>query len=247
MFGFLIFITIVIYGMWVAQGVVAEKASRVMELLISAASTRQLVIGKALGIGLAGATQTTIVLAPALLVLAAEDGIARLILGQGVGFASSLTSLSPGLLLAFAVFYVLGFALYALIYAAAGSLVSRPEDLQIIALPLSIVAIAGYGMGLLALTGGITELHPARLVRPVLEPVRDADAAVGRAGRAVGAGAVGLAARRDDPRHERDRDPDLRRGRAALRAAARVARVRGGGAGAVAPDRVPVTPALRPR
>ena len=53
-------------------------------------------------------------------------------------------------------FYVLGFALYSLVYAAAGSLVSRPEDLQIIALPLSIVAIAGYGMGLLALTGGIT-------------------------------------------------------------------------------------------
>jgi ABC-2 type transport system permease protein len=155
-FGFLIFITIVIYGMWVAQGVVAEKASRVMELLVSAASTRQLVIGKALGIGLAGATQTTIVLVPALFVLATEEGIARLVLGQGVGFASSISSLSPGLLLAFAVFYVLGFALYSLVYAAAGSLVSRPEDLQIIALPLSIVAIAGYGMGLLALTGGIT-------------------------------------------------------------------------------------------
>ena len=155
-FGFLIFITIVIYGMWVAQGVVAEKTSRVMELLVSAASTRQLVIGKALGIGLAGATQTTIVLVPALLVLATEEGIARFILGEGVGFASSISSLSPGLLLGFAVFYVLGFALYSLVYAAAGSLVSRPEDLQIIALPLSIVAIAGYGMGLLALTGGIT-------------------------------------------------------------------------------------------
>ena len=155
-FGFLIFITIVIYGMWVAQGVVAEKASRVMELLVSAASTRQLVIGKTIGIGLAGATQTTIVLVPALLVLVGEETIARIVLGEGVGFASSVSSLSPGLLLSFAVFYVLGFALYSLIYAAAGSLVSRPEDLQIIALPLSIVAIAGYSMGLLALTGGIT-------------------------------------------------------------------------------------------
>jgi ABC-2 type transport system permease protein len=127
-----------------------------MELLISAASTRQLVIGKALGIGLAGATQTVIVLAPALVVLVVEDTLARVVLGQGVGLGSSISSLSPGLLLAFAGFYVLGFALYSLIYAAAGSLVSRPEDLQIIALPLSIVAIAGYGMGLLALTGGIT-------------------------------------------------------------------------------------------
>ena len=155
-FGFLIFITIVIYGMWVAQGVVAEKASRVMELLVSAASTRQLVLGKAIGIGLAGATQTTIVLGPALIVLAVEDVLARAVLGSGVGLGSSVSSLSPGLLIAFAGFYVLGFALYSLIYAAAGSLVSRPEDLQIIALPLSIVAIAGYGMGLLALTGGIT-------------------------------------------------------------------------------------------
>ncbi len=155
-FGFLIFITIVIYGMWVAQGVVAEKASRVMELLVSAASPRQLVIGKALGIGAAGATQTLIVLAPALAILLLEERLATVLLGGGIGIQLSLGSLTPGLLLGSAAFYVLGFTLYALIYAAAGSLVSRPEDLQIIALPLSLVAIAGYGMGLLALTGGIT-------------------------------------------------------------------------------------------
>jgi ABC-2 type transport system permease protein len=155
-FGFLIFITIVIYGMWVAQGVVAEKASRVMELLISAASARQLVIGKALGIGAAGATQTLIVLVPAMAILLLEDRLASALLGGGIGIQLSLGSLSPGMLLGSAAYYVLGFALYSLIYAAAGSLVSRPEDLQIIALPLSLVAIAGYGMGLLALTGGIT-------------------------------------------------------------------------------------------
>jgi ABC-2 type transport system permease protein len=155
-FGFLIFLTIVIYGMWVAQGVVAEKASRVMELLVSAASPHQLVIGKALGIGLAGATQTVIVLIPALTILLLEERLATMLLGEGIGIQLSLGSLSPGMLLGFGAFYVLGFALYSLIYAAAGSLVSRPEDLQIIALPLSLVAIAGYGMGLLALTGGIT-------------------------------------------------------------------------------------------
>ena len=53
-------------------------------------------------------------------------------------------------------YYTLGFALYSLIYAAAGSLVSRPEDLQIIALPLSLLAIVGYIQAILALTGGIT-------------------------------------------------------------------------------------------
>lgn len=155
-FGVLIFITIVIYGMWVAAGVVAEKSSRVMELLISAASPRQLVIGKAVGIGLAGATQYLLVLTPAILTLLVEDRIATAILGPEAGIAPSLQALSPMLLLAFGVYYTLGFALYSLIYAAAGSLVSRPEDLQIIALPLSLIAIVGYLQAILALTGGIT-------------------------------------------------------------------------------------------
>ncbi len=156
MFGVLIFITIVIYGMWVAAGVVAEKSSRVMELLVSAASPRQLVIGKALGIGLAGATQYALVLGPAILTLLLEDRLATFLLGPDAGIAPSLASLSPALLLAFGVYYTLGFALYSLIYAAAGSLVSRPEDLQIIALPLSLLAIVGYIQAILALTGGIT-------------------------------------------------------------------------------------------
>lgn len=155
-FGVLIFITIVIYGMWVAAGVVAEKSSRVMELLVSAASPRQLVIGKALGIGLAGATQYALVLGPAIVTLLLEDRIATAILGPSAGIAPSLKALSPTLLLAFGVYYTLGFALYSLIYAAAGSLVSRPEDLQIIALPLSLLAIVGYIQAILALTGGIT-------------------------------------------------------------------------------------------
>jgi ABC-2 type transport system permease protein len=155
-FGVLIFITIVIYGMWVAAGVVAEKSSRVMELLISAASPRQLVVGKALGIGLAGATQYLLVLTPAIVTLLLEDRIATALLGPDAGIAPSLQALSPGLVLAFGAYYALGFALYALIYAAAGSLVSRPEDLQIIALPLSLIAIAGYLQAILALTGGIT-------------------------------------------------------------------------------------------
>ena len=153
-FGFLIFITVVIYGMWVAAGVVAEKASRVMELLISGASARQLVVGKIIGIGLAGLTQVVVVIVPALLVLLLEDRIAILLLGPGEGVTPSLAGLSPVLLLGFGAFFILGFALYAAIYAGVGSLVSRPEDLQVIALPLSLIAIAGYFQAMLALTGG---------------------------------------------------------------------------------------------
>ena len=148
------FLTLVFYGLWVASGVVAEKANRVMELLISAATAPQLVIGKITGIGLAGLTQVGLVLAPALLTLLASGEIANAVLGQAAGSSSSLAGLSPGLVLAFFVYFVLGFALYAALYAGAGSLLSRAEDLQIVALPLSIPAIAGYLPAVLALSGG---------------------------------------------------------------------------------------------
>jgi ABC-2 type transport system permease protein len=153
---FLIFITLVIYGMWVAAGVVGEKTSRVMELMISAASARQLVVGKVVGIGLAGLTQAALVLVPALFVLFVEDRVAVALLGPSGSMAPSLGGLSAGLLLAFVGYFVLGFTLYALIYAAAGSLVSRADDLQMLALPLSLIAIAGYLCAILALTGGVT-------------------------------------------------------------------------------------------
>jgi len=152
----LIFITLVIYGMWVAAGVVAEKSSRVMELLISAASPAELVLGKVAGIGLAGLVQYVAILLPALVTLLLQDRIATILLGSSSGLDLGLGVLSPGLLVAYGAFWVLGFILYALIYAAAGSLVSRAEDLQVLALPLSIIAIGGYIQAVMALSGGIS-------------------------------------------------------------------------------------------
>ena len=155
----LIFITLVIYGMWVAAGVVAEKSSRVMELLISAATTEQLVLGKVLGIGLAGMLQYVAILVPAVATILAQDKIAALVLGtSSAGLDISLSTLTPGLLIAYGGYWILGFVLYALIYAAAGSLVSRAEDLQVLALPLSLVAIGGYFLAMMALSGGIGPL-----------------------------------------------------------------------------------------
>lgn len=156
-FVILIFITLVIYGMWVAAGVVAEKSSRVMELLISAASPAELVTGKVVGIGLAGLVQYVAILVPALVTLLFQDRIAEAVLGSAGGVSLSLAALTPGLLAAYGAFWILGFILYALIYAAAGSLVSRAEDLQVLALPLSLVAIGGYLQAVMALSGGISD------------------------------------------------------------------------------------------
>ncbi len=150
----LLFMTVIIYGMWVATGVAAEKSSRVMELMISAASPRQLLAGKVAGIGGAGLTQYVAIVVPALVVLAFQDRIAEAILGPAWAAGTPLVGLTPGLLIGYGVFFLLGFTLFALIYASMGSFVSRPDDLQTLSLPLSFVAVAGYLSAILALSGG---------------------------------------------------------------------------------------------
>ena len=150
----LLFISVVIYGMWVATGVASEKSSRVMELMISAASPRQMLTGKVVGIGAAGLTQYVAIAVPALFVLAFQDRIAQAILGPAWADGAPLVGLTPTLLAGYGIFFLLGFTLFALIYAAMGSFVSRPDDLQTLSLPLSLVAMVGYLTAIVALGGG---------------------------------------------------------------------------------------------
>jgi len=153
-FVILLLISIVIYGMWVATGVASEKSSRVMELMISAASPRQMLTGKVVGIGAAGLTQYLAIAIPAFVLLALQNQIATAVLGPDWVNGAPLGGLSAPLLLGYGVFFLLGFVLFALIYAAMGSFVSRPDDLQTLSLPLSLVAMAGYLVAVVALGGG---------------------------------------------------------------------------------------------
>ena len=122
-----------------------------MELMISAASPRQMLTGKVVGIGAAGLTQYVAIAVPALLLIAFQDRIAESVLGPGWAEGAPLVGLSAGLLAAYGVFFLLGFVLFALIYAAMGSFVSRPDDLQTLSLPLSLLATVGYLTAIVAL------------------------------------------------------------------------------------------------
>lgn len=148
----LIFITMIIYGMWVASSVAAEKGSRVMELLVSAATPAQLLLGKVVGVGAAGLLQYVAILVPALAVTAVQGRIAGFVLGADATSGAPLAGLTLPLLLAYGMFFVLGFLLYAFLYAAAGSLVSRLEDVQQLAMPMSFLSIAGYLAAILGLS-----------------------------------------------------------------------------------------------
>jgi len=85
-----------------------------------------------------------------------QGQIASLVLGGPPGSISLPAGLSPGMLVIFGIVFVLGFALYAVLYAGAASLISRSEDLQNIVAPMSLLASAGYLVAVYSTTGLIS-------------------------------------------------------------------------------------------
>ncbi len=140
----LIFIVVLGYGNWVAISVAEEKNSRVMELMLSAAKPTQMLVGKVVGNGLAGFTQYVAVLLGGAIGLLVQGPLADFVLGEGGSQSLAVTGLSLPVLIAFGVFFVLGFGLYAVLYGAVGSMVTRQEDIQQAAMPLMLVCMVGY-------------------------------------------------------------------------------------------------------
>ena len=170
----LIFMIVIMYGNWVAMSVVEEKTSRVMEVVLNAATPFQLLAGKVLGVGAVAFLQYAAVVVAGIVALLAQPALQSAVLGNGAtgGLAQGLT---PQLLLLFGVYGLLGFLLYASLYAAAGSLVSRQEDVNAAVMPMTLISTAGYmvgvyaSMGLLdARSGWVTTLSVVPFLSPFM-------------------------------------------------------------------------------
>jgi ABC-2 type transport system permease protein len=142
----LMFMVIQLYGNWIAQGVVEEKSSRIMEIMINAATPRDLLGGKILGIGMAALTQ----LIPMLLVGAAAFALQpRLADRLDVDTTSAFSqidfgSISTRLVIFFMIYFLFGFVLFASLYAGIASLLSRQEDVSSAVAPLTTAMMVGY-------------------------------------------------------------------------------------------------------
>ncbi|THJ66749.1 ABC transporter permease [Arthrobacter echini] len=130
-FGAVFFIAALTFGSTIASSVVEEKQTRVVELLISAISTRALLAGKVLGNTILAMGQILGIAAIAMIGLAVTDqGELLGGIGAPIGW--------------FAVFFLFGFILLAALYAAAGATVSRQEDIGSTTMPLTILVMAPY-------------------------------------------------------------------------------------------------------
>jgi ABC-2 type transport system permease protein len=128
------------YGIWVASGVIEEKASRVVEMLLSAIRARQLLLGKIVGIGVLGLAQLIVISGFALTLALVTRAIPIDLFQTALG--------TVGLVLGW---FVLGFAFYATLFAAAGSLVTRMEELQNVIVPINLTILVSFFISIGAL------------------------------------------------------------------------------------------------
>ena len=131
---FFLYITVLFYGIFVMRGVIEEKQSRIVEVLISSVRPTQMMLGKLLGIGLVGLTQIGIwACSTALLSLFG----ATMFASQG----AKMPNIPISLLVYFVVYFVLGFFLYATLYATVGAIVSSEEDAQQVQFPVTMLIV----------------------------------------------------------------------------------------------------------
>jgi ABC-2 type transport system permease protein len=133
-----IYVTVVVYGVYVMRSVIEEKSSRVVEVLLGSVTPMQLMAGKIIGVGAVGLTQIGI------------WAVAGTILGSGglaaargmMGDVLKDAHISTAAIVLFPVFFILGYATYACLYAAVGSMCNSDEEAQQLQFPVTLPLVA---------------------------------------------------------------------------------------------------------
>jgi ABC-2 type transport system permease protein len=144
--GFILYISLLIYGIQVMTSIVEEKSNRIMEVLASSMTPFQMLLGKILGVGSvallqlgiwAGAAYAATTYRVQLLGLFGVDAAAS------GGMAGMIPTIPGPLLVVFLIFFVLGFLLYASMFAAVGSMCNTVQETQQAQFPVMFLIILG--------------------------------------------------------------------------------------------------------
>ncbi|MBK8304216.1 MAG: ABC transporter permease [Chloracidobacterium sp.] len=137
--GLMIYITLAIYGQVIMGAVVEEKETRIAEILFSSARPFTLMLGKLVGVGLAGLTQMSIWIAS----VVALVGFLSMQADMSQIFAG-LPNLTPLMIAYFLLFFLLGYFIYASFYALVGSMVTTVQEGGQFSLPVTMILLVGF-------------------------------------------------------------------------------------------------------
>ncbi|MEK3751193.1 ABC transporter permease [Paenibacillus sp. FSL E2-8871] len=162
----LFFMSIMMTGNMIAAEITSEKSSRIMEILITSASPLAQMFGKVIGVFLVGLLQIGVIIAAVVVNLKLPHNATIL-----KDLDLDLGQLNINLLLYGIVLYVLGYFLYALMYAAVGSIVSRTEDLGQAVMPIMMLGFVAFYVPLFSISNADTLLVKVASYVPFTSPL----------------------------------------------------------------------------
>jgi ABC-2 type transport system permease protein len=146
---FVLYMAILIYGQLVASSVASEKSTRAMELLITSAKPKSLMFGKVFGAGTAGLLQLAVILGSGYIFYHFNQDYLK-----NNEIVKSIFDMPLSILLYALLFFLLGYFIYAFLYGALGSLVSRMEELNQAIMPVSFLFIISFLIVIFSMTSG---------------------------------------------------------------------------------------------
>lgn len=148
----------------VSSSITTEKTSKIIETLVTSTSPKTIVLGKTIGIGLVGLAQMILIVATALISAKTflEPGVLDSIL--------DMSNITPYLGMMTIIYFILGYLLYALLYALTGSTVSKPEDIQSANSPIAILAVIGFYLSYFTMMNPTSELNLFASLFPISSP-----------------------------------------------------------------------------
>lgn len=146
---FALYMVILLYGQMVAMSVATEKSSRAMELLITSAKPINMMFGKVLAACMAGLVQLVAIFGSALVFY----NVNKSYWGDN-GIIDSIFNIPPELFVYMLVFFLLGFLIYAFLYGAISSTVSKLEDINTAVQPVTFLFIFGFMVVMFSMSRG---------------------------------------------------------------------------------------------
>ena len=164
MMSLVLFYAIYFCAYQVSSSITTEKTSKIIETLVTSTKPKTIVLGKTIGIGVVGLIQIAAIIITALIssALFLEEGAL-----DGIVDFSTIT---PFLGFITAIYFILGYATYALLYALTGSTVSKPEDVQSANGPIAIVAVIGFYLAYFTMMNPTSELNKLAAILPISSP-----------------------------------------------------------------------------
>lgn len=148
----------------VSTSITTEKTSKIIETLVTSTTPKTIVLGKTIGIGIVGLIQIAAIIATALIsnALFLEKGT----LDGMIDF----NNITPFLGIITGIYFILGYAVYALLYALTGSTVSKPEDVQSANGPIAIIAVIGFYLAYFTMMNPTSGLNQLAAILPISSP-----------------------------------------------------------------------------